>query len=218
MFRRAGTKYSYVASLCRLALRLALRLGLGGRFALTRKYRHLSYQTWYLHLQKQEYFVEMTWSFWYGCLTTKGETMIVFPGWHICNWSQTGTCSNTPLGSRVISHNPLTFFEDEFVALLHFSLIAHHPTLQLFSTRTFPGLDPLQSTPVPVSYTKYVTKHMSKIEMGKTAVIKRFFLQTCLTCRIPTNLYRLRILLGKHSLWCYSMFDDLVKMFDLLSY
>eukprot|EP00752_Nemacystus_decipiens_P002803 g2616.t1 len=27
------------------------------------------------------------------------------------------------------------------------------------------GLDPLQSTPVPVSYTKYVTKHMSKIEM-----------------------------------------------------
>ncbi|CAN0348631.1 unnamed protein product [Ectocarpus sp. 6 AP-2014] len=27
------------------------------------------------------------------------------------------------------------------------------------------GLDQLQSTPVPVSYTKYVTKHMSKIEM-----------------------------------------------------
>ncbi|CAM9703482.1 unnamed protein product [Laminaria digitata] len=27
------------------------------------------------------------------------------------------------------------------------------------------GLDPMQSTPVPVSYTKYVTKHMSKIEM-----------------------------------------------------
>lgn len=33
---------------------------------------------------------------------------------------------------------------------------------------SLPGLDPLQSTPVPVSYTKYVTKHMSKIEMGKS--------------------------------------------------
>lgn len=30
------------------------------------------------------------------------------------------------------------------------------------------GLEPLQSTPVPVSYTKYVTKHMSKIEMGES--------------------------------------------------
>ncbi|CAM9907786.1 unnamed protein product [Scytosiphon promiscuus] len=27
------------------------------------------------------------------------------------------------------------------------------------------GLDPLQTTPIPASYTKYVTKHMSKIEM-----------------------------------------------------
>ncbi|CAM9322492.1 unnamed protein product [Hapterophycus canaliculatus] len=27
------------------------------------------------------------------------------------------------------------------------------------------GLDPLQSTPIPATYTKYVTKHMSKIEM-----------------------------------------------------
>lgn len=35
------------------------------------------------------------------------------------------------------------------------------------STCAFAGLDQLQSTPVPVSYTKYVTKHMSKIEMGE---------------------------------------------------
>lgn len=32
---------------------------------------------------------------------------------------------------------------------------------------TYTGLDPLQTTPIPVSYTKYVTKHMGKIEMGK---------------------------------------------------
>lgn len=37
----------------------------------------------------------------------------------------------------------------------------------IFSTSAFPGLDPVQGTPVPVSYTKYVTKHMSKIEMGE---------------------------------------------------
>ena len=35
-------------------------------------------------------------------------------------------------------------------------------------TDVSPGLDPMQSTPVPVSYTKYVTKHMSKIEMGES--------------------------------------------------
>lgn len=35
------------------------------------------------------------------------------------------------------------------------------------------GLEPLQSTPVPVSYTKYVTKHMSKIEMGEGCTARR---------------------------------------------
>lgn len=80
---------------------------------------------------------------------------------------------------------------------LDISLISP-PATAFFSTRTFPGLDPLQSTPVPVSYTKYVTKHMSKIEMGKArcchAIYQGIFL--------PRKSY-LRELVGKHSLSCF---------------
>lgn len=58
------------------------------------------------------------------------------------------------------------------LSLLPVSVLRYYYTINRWFV-SFLGLDPLQSTPVPVSYTKYVTKHMSKIEMGEEALFSQ---------------------------------------------
>ena len=68
------------------------------------------------------------------------------------------------LGMKNARRAPPTWLCFEVVSDLSPSIY----TFFFCGTDVLPGLDPMQSTPVPVSYTKYVTKHMSKIEMGES--------------------------------------------------